>query len=219
MSITPENPPQNSETRGFSGEQQAPQHSKSWRVVDIIVAAVLGVACGLIFWVWNGIGGAAYGVFDAATPGLGGLAVGIWLLGGVLGGLIIRKPGAALFVEVLAAVVSALLGNHWGIETVYSGLAQGLGAELVFAIFDYRRAGLGVAMAAGAVAAIFEFVLELATSGNYAKSLAFNATYLSTMILSGILLAGLVGWLLVRGLAATGALDRFPAGRQRQQLV
>src|SRR5699024_2896295 len=130
-----------------------------------------------------------YGVFDAATPGLGGLAVGIWLLGGVLGGLIIRKPGAALFVEVLAAVVSALLGNHWGIETVYSGLAQGLGAELVFAIFAYRRAGLGVAMAAGAVAALFEFILELATSGNYAKSLAFNATYLSTMILSGILLA------------------------------
>lgn len=187
--------------------------------MDIIVAAVLGVACGLIFWVWNGIGGAAFGIFDAATPGLGGLAVGIWLLGGILGGLIIRKPGAALFVEVLAAVVSALLGNHWGIETVYSGIAQGLGAELVFLIVAYRRAGVIVAMAAGAVAAVFEYGLELVTSGNYAKSLLFNLTYLSTMIISGALLAGLLGWLLVRGLAATGALDRFPAGRQRQQLV
>ena len=64
MSITPENPPQNSATSGFSAEQHATQHSKSWRVVDIIVAAVLGVACGLIFWVWNGLGGAAYGVLD-----------------------------------------------------------------------------------------------------------------------------------------------------------
>jgi ABC-type cobalt transport system, permease component len=54
-------------------------------------------------------------------------AVGIWLLGGVLGGLIIRKPGAALAVELLAALVSAAVGNQWGITTLYSGLAQGIG--------------------------------------------------------------------------------------------
>jgi energy-coupling factor transport system permease protein len=98
-----------------------------WRVVDIVVAAVLGVATGIIFVGWNFVGGAGYEVFNAATPGLGGLAVGIWLLGGVLGGLIIRKPGAALAVELLAALVSAAVGNQWGITTLYSGLAQGIG--------------------------------------------------------------------------------------------
>ena len=94
----------------------------AWRVVDIVVAAVLGVATGIIFVGWNFVGGAGYEVFNAATPGLGGLAVGIWLLGGVLGGLIIRKPGAALAVELLAALVSAAVGNQWGITTLYSGL-------------------------------------------------------------------------------------------------
>lgn len=202
-----------------SAQLSAAKPSTRWRVVDIIVAAVLGIACGLIFWLWNGIAGTAFGVFDAVTPGLGGLAVGIWLLAGVLGGLVIRKPGAALFVEVLAAVVSALIGNQWGIETVYSGLAQGLGAELVFLVVGYRQFTLVVAMLAGAVAAAFEWGLELFTSGNLAKSVAFNSVYLSTMVISGVVLAGLLAWLLVRSLAATGALDRFAAGRERRELV
>ncbi|RNE48483.1 ECF transporter S component [Corynebacterium alimapuense] len=187
----------------------------SWRVIDIIIASVLGVACGLIFWLWNSIGYAWWTAMEAFTPGFGGLAVGVWLIGGVIGGLVIRKPGAALFVEVLAAVVSALLGNQWGIETLYSGLAQGLGAELVFAAFGYRRFTLPVAMLAGAGAAIGAFVLELFTSANFAKSLTFNSIYLSTLIISGVLLAGFLGHWLVQALAKTGALDRFAAGRKR----
>ncbi|MCB0883476.1 putative HMP/thiamine permease protein YkoE [bioreactor metagenome] len=187
-----------------------------WRVVDMVTAAILGVACGVIFLVWNQVGGAAYSVIDAATPGFGGLVAGIWLLGGVLGGLVIRKPGAAVFVEVLAAVVSMALGSQWGISTVYSGIVQGLGAELVFLIFGYRKFNLPVAMLAGAGAGVAAWVFEgfFGSSPNFAKTLTFNLIYLSTMIVTGLVLAGLVGWLLVRGLAQTGALDRFAAGRE-----
>lgn len=187
-----------------------------WRVVDMVTAAILGVACGVIFLVWNQVGGAAYSVIDAATPGFGGMVAGIWLLGGVLGGLVIRKPGAAVFVEVLAAVVSMALGSQWGISTVYSGLVQGLGAELVFLIFGYRKFNLPVAMLAGAGAGVAAWVFEgfFGSSPNFAKTLTFNLIYLSTMIVTGLVLAGLVGWLLVRGLAQTGALDRFAAGRE-----
>ena len=106
-----------------------PKRSLTWRPIDIVIVAILGVATGFIFVVWNNIGYAWFTAMDNLTPGLGGLAVGIWLLGGVLGGLIIRKPGAAIFVEVFAASVSAALGSQWGPETLYSGLAQGLGAE------------------------------------------------------------------------------------------
>jgi energy-coupling factor transport system substrate-specific component len=185
-----------------------------WRVVDIVVAAVLGVATGIIFVGWNYVGGASYALLDAATPGFGGLAVGIWLLGGVLGGLIIRKPGAALAVELIAAIVSALVGNQWGITTLYSGLAQGLGAELVFLAFAYRRWGLVPAALAGAGAAVGEWILELFIPGNIAKSVTFNVIYLATMILSGAVLAGGVGWALAKALAASGALSRFEAGRE-----
>lgn len=190
-----------------------------WRVIDIVTAAVLGVATGLIFVVWNTVGYAWFTVMDAVTPGIGGLAVGIWLIGGVLGGLVIRKPGAALFVEVLAATVSMLLGSQWAIETVYSGIAQGVGAELVFAIFAYRAFGPLVAVLSGVGAAVAAWTLELFLSGNIALSAEFLAIYLGSLIVSGAVLAGLLGWLLVRAIAATGALNRFAAGREARQLA
>ncbi|MFB9309524.1 energy-coupling factor transport system substrate-specific component [Agromyces hippuratus] len=190
-----------------------------WRVVDIVVASVIGVATGLLFLFWNNVGYAWFSAADALTPGLGGIAVGIWLIGGVLGGLIIRKPGAALFVELLAAIVSALVGNQWGIETIYSGVMQGLGAELVFAVFAYRRFGLLPAMLAGAAAGAAAWTLELFTSGNLAKSAEFLGLYFTTVVISGAVLAGLLGWLIVRGLAATGALNRFAAGQDVAQRV
>ncbi|WP_448712611.1 ECF transporter S component [Microbacterium profundi] len=187
-----------------------------WRVVDIVVAAVLGVAVGLLFWGWNVVGGAWFGAADAVTPGLGGVAVGIWLIGGVIGGLVIRKPGAALVVEVVAAIVSMLIGNVWGVSTVLSGLVQGLGAELIFALFLYRRFGLGVAALAGVGAGVAAWVFELfyGSSPNILKSLEFNTIYLVCVAVSGAILAGVVGWLLVRALAKTGALSRFAAGRE-----
>ena len=192
----------------------APKNN-SWRVVDIVTAAVLGVACGLLFWVWNSIGDAGFKALDALTPGLGGLVTGIWFTGGVLGGLIIRKPGAAVFVEVVAASVSAVLGSQWGIETLYSGLAQGFGAELIFLIFAYRRFGLSTAVLSGIGAGIGAFILELFLTPNLAMSLQFNLIYLACLIISGAILAGVFSYYLVKALAKTGALDRFGAGRER----
>jgi energy-coupling factor transport system substrate-specific component len=190
-------------------------------VVDIVVAAVLGVAIGLIFWGWNTVGGLWFAAMDGLTPGLGGIAVGIWLLGGVVGGLVIRKPGAALLVELVAAIVSALIGNVWGISTIFSGLAQGLGAELIFLAFLYLRFTLPVAMLAGVGAGVGAWVLEFfwGSSPNILKTLEFNLLYLGTLVVSGAVLAGVVGWLLVRGLAASGALSRFAAGRERRREV
>ena len=187
-----------------------------WRVVDIVVAAV-----GLIFWGWNTVGGLWFAAMDGLTPGLGGIAVGIWLLGGVVGGLVIRKPGAALLVELVAAIVSALIGNVWGISTIFSGLAQGLGAEVICLAFLYLRFSLPDATLAGAAASVGAWVLEFfwGSSPNILKTLEFNLLYLGTLVVSGAVLAGVVGWLLVRGLAASGALSRFAAGRERHREV
>ncbi len=183
---------------------------KSWRVVDIVSASVLGMATGVLFVVWNSLGGIWYALMDALTPGLGGLANGIWLIGGVLGGLIIRRPGAALFVELLAAAISAT-GNQWGATTLLSGLAQGLGAELVF--LTWRRLSVTAAVLAGMGAGVGAIVLELFLSGNLAKTLEFNLIYTGCTLVSGAVLAGLVGWWLVKALVRTGVLDRFEAGR------
>ena len=193
--------------------------SLSWRVIDIVTAAVLGVACGLIFAVWNQVGSAALEGLKAITPGLDGLATGIWLLGGTLGGYVIRKPGAALFVELVAATVSMGLGSQWAVETLYSGLAQGIGAEIVFALVAYRRFNVWVAAAAGALSFACEWALELFLSGHLEEGVLYNAIYLVCGALSGIVLAGVLAWALTNALAKTGALDRFASGRGARELV
>jgi len=184
-----------------------------WRVVDIVVASVIGVASGLIFFAWN----TAYVPLSAPLapllPGLQALLGGGWLFAGVLGGLIIRKPGAALYTELLAAVVSTLIGNQWGPLTLVSGLAQGLGAELVFAVFLYANYRAYVAVLAGAGAGLALAINDLVLwyPGSAA---AFATIYTVSAIVSGAVIAGLLSWLAMRGLARTGALGRFAAGRE-----
>ena len=190
-----------------------------WRIVDIAVASVLGVAAGLIFLAWNVGYLGPKALLEPLLPGLQGLLDGPWLFAGVLGGLIIRKAGAAIYVELLAAVVSALIGNQWGgFLTLEAGLVQGLGAELVFLLFFYRRWSLPVAILAGAGAAlaggINNLILWYAGSGP-----AFTVIYLVSTVISGAVIAGALSWVLARGIAATGALDRFGSGREARVRV
>lgn len=208
------------EKTGSSGPtNRAPATIWRWRVVDIVVASVLGVAAGLIFLAWNIGYVGPKALLEPLLPGLQGLLDGPWLFAGVLGGLIIRKAGAAIYVEVLAAVVSALVGNQWGgFLTLEAGLVQGLGAELIFLLFFYRRWSLPVAILAGAGAAlaggINNLILWYAGSGT-----EFTVIYLLSTVVSGAVIAGALSWVLARGIAATGALDRFGSGREARVRV
>ncbi|MDH6198368.1 energy-coupling factor transport system substrate-specific component [Mycobacterium frederiksbergense] len=194
------------------GEQHAGVRVLRWRVVDIVVASVLATAAGLVFVLWNIASNPISAPLSALLPGLQALLAGGWLFAGVLTALVIRKPGAALYGELVAATVSALVGNQWGALTLESGLVQGFGAELVFAVFLYRRWGLPVALLAGAVAglalAINDLILWYPGSAD-----SFAAIYTVCAIASGATIAGLLSWFAVRGLARTGALSRFGSGR------
>lgn len=191
-----------------------PRRSLKWRVVDLVVAAILGVACGVIFQFWNWAGAAAYNTLDALTPGVAGIVSGIWYMGGVVGALVIRKPGAALFVELLAAIVSALLGSQWGIAAVFDGLAQGIGAEIIFLLFAYRKFGIGTAMLSGLLAGAGAVLRWGFFSAGWATGSLYLTVYTITNLVSGAILGGIVAWLLVKGLAATGVLNRFAVGRE-----
>jgi energy-coupling factor transport system permease protein len=185
--------------------------ARAWRTVDLLSAAMIGVAFGVIYWGWS----AAYAVLSSPLSSLLGPAVGLlggpWLLAGVVSGLVVRRPGAALFGELLAATVEALLGNEWGWSTLISGSLQGLGVEAVLAVFMFRRFGWPVAAAGGAVAAVFEFGYEWHAYWE-GLGLGWKLSYLGFFALSGAVVAGVGGWLLTRALAATGAIDALPAG-------
>jgi energy-coupling factor transport system permease protein len=189
-----------------------------WRVIDIVIASVLGVAVGLVFVFWNVGSKPITEPLSALLPGLQGLGHGVWLIGGVLTGLVVRKPGAALYGELLAATVSALVGNQWGPLTLVSGLTQGLGAELVFLVLAYRTWRLWVAILAGAVAGLAMAATDLVLW--YAGAdLPFTLIYIVSSAVGGAVWAGLLSWLAMRGLAASGALDRFASGRERTREV
>jgi energy-coupling factor transport system substrate-specific component len=187
-----------------------------WRVVDIVVASVIGVASGVIFWAW-GLAWSPLSALLAFTPGLEGLLAGGWLFAGVLGGLIIRKPGAAVYTEVIAAVVSMLIGTQWGFSTLIWGVVEGLGAEIVLALFLYSNWRLGVALLAGAGAGIAVGLLDTTFTSYAALDIGYKAVYFVSAVVSGTVLAGLLSWVAVRGLARTGALSRFAAGREAGQ--
>lgn len=187
-----------------------------WRVVDIVVASVLGVAAALVFFAWNNTYNFVTTPLSLVLPGSQALLYGFWLFAGVLGGLVIRKPGAALFTELVAAVVSALLGAQWGgFATIEAGVVQGLGAEVIFLVFLYQRWNVVVAMIAGAAAGLAMAINDIV--GYYlAAGAAFQLAYTVSGVISGAVIAGLGSWLIVRGLARTGVLSRFASGRAAQ---
>ena len=185
-----------------------------WRIVDVVVTAVLGAVFGVVFWQWGVV---FLPILSGQVNPLAYLVSGMWLVPGVLAMLIVRRPGAALFAELFAAVVSALLGSYWGLDVILSGTVQGAGAELVFAALMYRSFGLPVALVAGAGAAVGEWIHDMPV---YYAATAFGVqlSYGVFMVISGILIAGLGSWLLVRALAQTGVLSPFPSGSQQVEV-
>jgi energy-coupling factor transport system substrate-specific component len=186
----------------------------SWRTVDVVTCAVIGVAFGVVFWAWNLLWAAAGPAF-AGFPPLQAFMYGTWLLPVVVAPLIIRKPGAAVFAETVAATVSALLGAQWGLLTVIYGLMQGGAAELVFAFTLYRVWRLPVALLAAAAAGAAAWLLDVAIF--YAEwAVEWTLVYAGLLIPSSIVIAGVGGWFLVRAIAETGVLSIFPSGRSQR---
>ena len=196
-------------TGSTSGSGRLASESTRWRTVDIVVVAAIAIAFGVVFWFWN-----AY-VWVWLQP-LGQpweyVISGVWLMPAVVAPMVVRKPGAALFAEMVAAIVSVTLGSQWGLDTLLSGFVQGAGAELIFGFAMYRSFGPLLALLAGAGAGAGEALHDIPVYfATYSPQLQGGIAALE--IASGALVAGLGGWLLVRSLRRTGALESFPAGR------
>ncbi|QTX04517.1 ECF transporter S component [Agromyces archimandritae] len=201
-----------STTSASAAAPAAPARRFRWRVVDIVVASVIGVALGIVYWAYGAAWGPISAPIEALLPGLQAGPAALWVIAGVMGALVIRKPGAAIYTEVVAATVSALVGTQWGLLTLEAGLVQGLGAEIVFLLFAYRVWNPGVAVLAGAGAGAAMALNDLLIYYPGASS-AFTTIYAVASVVGGSLIAGLLAWVAVRGLASTGALSSFASGR------
>ena len=190
--------------------------SRTWRTVDIVVTAAIAVAFGVVFWAWNFVWATAGPMF-AAVPPAQNILYGVWLIPAVLAGLVVRKPGAAVFAELVAASVSALLGSQWGLDTLASGALQGLAAEVAFAAMRYRVWDLRTAGLAAALSAVAAWVHDMPL---YYPDLTLTDQLVigAFMVVSAVIIAGVGSYWLMETLAQTGVLAQFPSGRQQTRV-
>jgi len=202
---------------GASSSKASLGSLRSWSTREIVVGAVLAVAVGVIFWAWGQLWAT---VFAAIPFPASYLLVGVWMIGGVLVPYVVRRPGAALVGELVAAFVSMLLVTQWGFAVMLSGVVQGLGAEIVFASTRWRKYSLPVLMAAGAVAGVFSILLDSYYYGYWeiytTNSILFGAVFVA---ISGALLGGFVSKVIADLLAGTGVLSGLAIGKARIRRV
>lgn len=196
---------------------RAASHPLRWTTADIAVGAALGVACGLVFWGFNYAYVVISPILRDLLPGFASVLHAFWYFSGPLALLIIRKPGAAVYVNLVGAVAELVLGNPYSFALVaVSAALQGVASEIPFAVLRYRRFNLPLAIASGAVTAI-EYGLYLIMTMYQGRGTAYIGIHMVSELVGGILVAGVMSWWLFVAIARTGALDRFASGRDRRR--
>lgn len=190
--------------------------SKRWNLREIVLMSILGVVFAVIYLLFYLFG---QGLRNFLTPfGLGPFGYefiyGIWFVVSVITAYIIRKPGAALISETIAGLVQVLIGSPAGPQLIFSAFIQGLGAEAVFASTRYKNYRTRVLVLAGVSSAVFSFVWAWFVSGFSALSPILVTAMLIVRMISGALLAGLLGKWISDQLAKTGVLRGYALGKE-----
>jgi energy-coupling factor transport system substrate-specific component len=206
---------------GISARPGITKPGYNWRVVDIVVAALVAIAGGVIFWAWDQMAALVSTPMNAAYPPVTGIIAGGWMIPAVLGMLIVRKPGAAIFCETVAATSELIMGSQYGTTVLISGLLQGLGAELIFLAFVYKKFNLTTSLLAGAGAGLFCGLNDsfLPWGWNIAYEAGDKLAYIAFCTISGAVIAGAVAWIATRGLAKTGVLSAFASRKAASEPV
>src|SRR5207244_8130802 len=126
-------------------------------------------------------------------PQLGDVFDGFYIVAGVLVGYVIRRPGAALLGEMLAALIEIPF-TGFGAVVLWLGLVQGLGVEIVFLATRYRRFDLPIMLLAGAIGALVAVIgYSYPAEGGFGLATAAQLFRLVLSLFGGPVLAGLAG--------------------------
>lgn len=184
---------------------------KGLKLTDILVTVVIAVVFGLIYRIWGDV----YALVALVGLQAEQLTYGMWFIAATIAMLIIRKPGVALLAEAAAAAGELIAGSSYGVSVFMYGIAQGLGAELIFAAFRYKRFTMGVACLAGIASMVGAFVLDI-FRGELTELVSWNlALFIVFRTISSIVITGVFAYYLVKALEATGVTNLVrPASMQ-----
>ena len=187
---------------------------KTWKMKEVVLTVTLAVACGVIYLGWSTLW---IPISALVGPVGSGFMFGIWVIASPIVAYIIRKPGAALIAEVAAAAVELLTGSHFGLSALLVGVFQGIGSEIAFAIFRYKRYNLFTLMLSGAFAALGSMIYNLIANGfgYYTKEVFF--TTLGIHVISGMILGGWLAKVIVDALAKTGVLEQYEMMKEKRK--
>ena len=112
--------------------------------------------------------------------------------GGVLAGFLVRKPGAATLAMTINGFGQFFRDGFVGPHHLFYGFA-GLGADVVFWAFRYKRYDAAASSLAGIAAQFFWVPLTYAYHVTYIYPLSFIGTDLVTRVIGGAVGNGLLG--------------------------
>ncbi|MEO9613692.1 MAG: ECF transporter S component [Nitratireductor sp.] len=187
--------------------------SPRWTQREILILAVIGAVFAVLYLGWVQVWLVSQAVFGPVTMDI---AMGFWFIASIVAAAIIRKPGAAFLAEVLAAAIELLLGSPAGLMLVVSAAIQGAGAEAVFAATRWRNYSLPVLMAAGVGAALASFAYTWVRFDYGALEPGLLVLMFTLRCLSGALLGGLLGHVVVEALYRTGVLSGLKIDHDRR---
>lgn len=185
---------------------------------DIVVIVVLGVVFGFLYWVFVQAWTALSILMGPLGDLTGNLLIGCWLLVAPIALAILRKPFVGVIAELLAAAVEVVfLGSPAGPLLLITGLIQGIGSEIPFALTRYRRYGAAVFLASGLCGAGLVFFWSAVRFGWLGQDIL--PLRLTLQLLSGALLGGLLARGIVRALEGTGVLANLRPDVAADELV
>lgn len=192
----------------------SPSISMTWKMKEVVLTVILAVACGVIYLGWSTLW---IPISALVGPVGAGFMFGIWIIASPIVAYIIRKPGAALIAEVAAAAVELLTGSHFGLSALLIGVFQGIGAEIAFALFGYKRYNLMTLMLSGALAAVGGVLYNLIANGFGYYTPQVLMTTLVIQVISGMILGGWLAKIIVEALCKTGVLDQYEIMKVRRK--
>ena len=143
------------------------------------------------------------------------LTYGVWFMAAIVAYLIIPKPGIALIAEFAAGAGETIVMGKFDIPTIVYAILQGLACEIIFAIFKYKSRSLMVAILAGLATALISFPVDY-YYGYLAEVAGWNLLlFIIFRSISGIVIAGLLSYLIVKALDQTGVTKLFHPASQK----
>lgn len=173
-----------------------------WKTKEVVITAILGAVVGVLFTLMD----FAYMPLSAVLGVVFmELTFGFYMLSPLLPMYIVRKPGAAVFGALVAALVNILLGSPYGIQLILANLLEGIAVEIGFFVVTKYKGSLANFVVSGILGAVFVFCRDFIVFYG-AQFQSFMIPLMIVRLLSSVIIGMLLVKLITAALRKTGVL-------------